>query len=75
MPELSLTPLAAAGAFHPPEILYAFDNLQVREWTWRPEDRHMAELASTYWVNFAKNGDPTGQASRNGQSIQAQTAL
>ncbi len=57
-PDVSLTPLAAQGVFHSAEILYAFDNLQVREWSWRPEDRKMAELVSTYWVNFAKNGDP-----------------
>ncbi len=57
-PEASLTPLAAQGVFHSAEILYVFDNLQVREWNWRPEDRKMAELASSYWVNFAKNGDP-----------------
>ena len=57
-PEASLTPLAAQGVFHTAEILYVFDNLQVREWNWRSEDRKMAELASSYWVNFAKNGDP-----------------
>jgi para-nitrobenzyl esterase len=57
-PETSLTPLAAQGVFHTAEILYVFDNLQVRDWNWRPEDRSMAQLASSYWVNFAKNGDP-----------------
>jgi para-nitrobenzyl esterase len=59
-PETSLTPLAAAGVFHTAEILYLFDNLQVRNWSWRPEDRRMAELLSTYWTNFAKSGDPNG---------------
>jgi para-nitrobenzyl esterase len=57
-PELSATPLA--GAFHTAEIVYVFDNLQVRDWPWRPEDRRMAEIASTYWVNFAKSGNPNG---------------
>jgi para-nitrobenzyl esterase len=59
-PELSLTPLAAAGAFHTAEIVYVFDNLQVRDWPWRPEDRRMAEIASSYWVNFARTGNPNG---------------
>jgi para-nitrobenzyl esterase len=59
-PETSLTPLAAAGVFHTAEILYVFDNLQVRDWPWRPEDRRMAEIVSSYWVNFAKNGNPNG---------------
>ena len=58
-PELS-RPLAAAGAFHTAEIVYVFDNLQVRDWPWRPEDRRMAEIASSYWVNFAKSGNPNG---------------
>jgi para-nitrobenzyl esterase len=60
LPALSTQPLAAAGAFHTAEIVYVFDNLQVREWPWRPEDRRMAEIASSYWVNFAKNGNPNG---------------
>ena len=38
----------------------ASDNLQVRDWPWRPEDRRMAQLASLYWVNFAKTVDPNG---------------
>lgn len=59
-PETSLTPLAAPGVFHTAEILYVFDNLQVREWNWSPQDRKMADLVSSYWVNFAKNGDPNG---------------
>jgi para-nitrobenzyl esterase len=57
---LSLTPLAAPGVFHTAEIPYVFDNLQTRDWPWRPEDRRMAELVSSYWVNFAKSGDPNG---------------
>jgi len=57
-PELSKTPLA--GAFHTAEIVYVFDNLKVRNWPWRPEDRRMAEIASSYWVNFAKSGNPNG---------------
>ncbi len=56
-PELSL---AAAGAFHAAEIVYVFDNLQVRDWPWRPEDRRMAEITSSYWANFAKSGNPNG---------------
>jgi para-nitrobenzyl esterase len=50
----------AAGAFHTAEIVYVFDNLQARDWPWRPEDRRMAEIASSYWVNFARTGNPNG---------------
>jgi para-nitrobenzyl esterase len=52
--------LAAAGAFHTAEIFYVFDNLPARDWAWRPEDRRMAEIASSYWTNFAKTGNPNG---------------
>jgi para-nitrobenzyl esterase len=57
-------------ATHAAEIVYAFDNL------WAPRvipdvssprlameserDRKMADEMSSYWVNFAKNGDPNG---------------
>ncbi|HEY4041505.1 MAG TPA: carboxylesterase/lipase family protein [Rhodopila sp.] len=59
-PTLSLTPLAAPGVFHSAEIPYVFDNLQVRDWPWRPEDRRMARILSSYWTNFARRGDPNG---------------
>jgi para-nitrobenzyl esterase len=57
-------------ATHASEIVYAFNNL------WAPrvipdrsspklamaseKDRAMAEQMSSYWVNFAKTGDPNG---------------
>jgi para-nitrobenzyl esterase len=58
------------GATHAAEIVYAFNNL------WAPrvipdnsspklamasaKDRAMADMMSSYWVNFAKSGDPNG---------------
>jgi para-nitrobenzyl esterase len=58
-------------ATHAAEIVYAFDNL------WAPRvipdvsspkrameserDRKMADEMSSYWVNFAKSGDPNGR--------------
>jgi para-nitrobenzyl esterase len=62
-------------ATHATEIVYVFDNL------WAPRvipdvsspklameserDRKMADMMSSYWVNFAKNGDPNGQGLPN----------
>ena len=62
-------------ATHAAEIAYAFNNL------WAPgvypdmrspklamesaKDRAMAEMMSSYWVNFAKNGDPNGRGLPN----------
>ena len=58
-------------ATHAAEIVYAFNNL------WAPrvfpdssspklamaseKDKAMAELMSSYWVNFARTGDPNGK--------------
>jgi len=49
------------GAFHSSEIPYAFNNLDTWRLNWRPEDRHMSEIMSGYWVNFIKTGDPNGK--------------
>jgi para-nitrobenzyl esterase len=49
-----------AGAFHAGEILYVFDNLHAFPWLIDDADRALARLASDYWVNFVKTGDPNG---------------
>lgn len=59
-PEVSRTPLAAPGVFHSADIPYVLDNLEQRDWPWREEDRRLAHIASSYWINFARSGDPNG---------------
>ncbi|KAL7420437.1 hypothetical protein Q5752_004387 [Cryptotrichosporon argae] len=55
-------PGARFGAFHGAEIPYVFDNLDAQiEYTWRDEDRQVAETTSSYWVNFIKTGNPNGK--------------
>ncbi|HLJ70857.1 MAG TPA: carboxylesterase family protein [Roseiarcus sp.] len=54
------TPSAEAGAFHAGEIFYVFDNLDACPWRIAADDRALATLASAYWVNFIKSGDPNG---------------
>jgi para-nitrobenzyl esterase len=49
-----------AGAFHAAELIYVFDNLHAHPWLIEDADRALAELASSYWVNFVANGDPNG---------------
>ncbi len=49
-----------AGAFHAGEIPYVFDNLHAVPWVIDDSDRALAKLASSYWVNFVKTGDPNG---------------
>ena len=50
-----------SGAFHSSELWYVFNTLSR---SWRPKsqaDYRLAEQINSYWVNFVKNGDPTGK--------------
>ena len=49
------------GAFHASEIEYVFGNLG-KFWVFQytETDRALSDAMSTYWVNFAKTGDPNG---------------
>ncbi len=47
------------GATHVAEIPYMFDNLAPPV-PWTDLDRQLADVMSSYWVNFARNGDPNG---------------
>jgi para-nitrobenzyl esterase len=48
------------GAFHSGEIAYALNTLDQWQRPWTDIDRKPSNEMSTYWVNFAKNGDPNG---------------
>src|ERR1035438_8599876 len=51
------------GAHPSAEIIYVFNNLDIRkgrDWPWQPWDYKLADMMSSYWTNFAKNGDPNG---------------
>jgi para-nitrobenzyl esterase len=53
-------PSARGSAVHTSEIPYVFENLTgAREWT--DVDRQVADAMSSYWINFAANGDPNGK--------------
>ena len=64
------TPSSPEGANHGAEILYVFGNLNIidalpglgelRGIVNRPEDKALSELMTSYWVNFAKKGNPNG---------------
>jgi para-nitrobenzyl esterase len=51
---------APPGAWHGAEIVYALGNLEAKDWPWTPRDRGLSEQMMSYWVNFAKSGDPNG---------------
>ncbi len=48
---------ASRGATHVAEIPYMFDNLADGV-PWTDVDRRLADTMSSYWVNFARTGDP-----------------
>ena len=59
------TARSVSGANHGDEIAFVFRNLSVGGIMGppvppRPEDVAMSDLLSSYWVNFAKTGDPNG---------------
>ena len=48
-------------AFHSGEVPYAYKNLRMSNVRpWKPVDYELQEKMSTYWVNFAKKGNPNG---------------
>jgi para-nitrobenzyl esterase len=50
-----------AGAPHGGEIGFVFGTLTARPGsTLSPEDQAVSRMAQSYWVNFAKTGDPNG---------------
>ena len=54
------SPTAQLGAYHSAEIEFVFEMLDSKKLPWRPEDRKVSDLMSSYWVNFARTGDPNG---------------
>ncbi len=48
------------GAYHAAEIEFVFEALPSMKLPWRPEDKKLSDLVSSYWTNFAKTGDPNG---------------
>jgi len=54
------TPETRFGAFHTGEVVYAYDNLHTLDRPWETVDQEIADLMSSYWVNFARSGDPNG---------------
>jgi para-nitrobenzyl esterase len=61
------------SATHVSEILYVFNHLDnSRPWT--DADRQVADTMSSYWVNFAANGDPNGQGLAKWQTYDGKAA-
>lgn len=48
------------GAFHTSEVPYALHTLHEWNLEWTDADKRLEDIISSYWVNFAKTGDPNG---------------
>ncbi|MGH7690356.1 MAG: carboxylesterase family protein, partial [Gemmatimonadaceae bacterium] len=48
------------GTFHTSEVPYVFDTLYAVNHPFTAEDQRIADQMSSYWTNFARNGDPNG---------------
>jgi para-nitrobenzyl esterase len=47
------------GAYHGSEIAYVFANPSA-DGSWTDEDRRLANIMSSYWANYAAQGNPNG---------------
>jgi para-nitrobenzyl esterase len=47
-------------SFHGAEIPFAFNNVQRSQRKYDDTDKQLAEAMSSYWINFARTGDPNG---------------
>jgi len=61
------------GAYHSAEIEFVFGALASKDLPWRPEDKALSDLMSTYWSNFAKNADPNGAGLPDWPAYNSQT--
>ena len=48
------------GSGHGSDVPYAFQTLGGQKGAPKPEDLKLSDRISSYWVNFAKSGDPNG---------------
>lgn len=48
------------GAFHTSEVPYVLHNLHTWNRPWQPLDKEIETVFSSYWINFAKTGNPNG---------------
>ena len=54
------SPYYGWGARHFAELWYMFDHLIQEPWAWPDIDRTLASDMASYWVNFARTGNPNG---------------
>jgi len=63
------------GAFHTSEVPYVFDSLKMSDRPWGADDRAIANRMTSYWANFAANGDPNGKGLHPWPAFNADRAI
>ena len=63
------------GAFHTSEVPYVLNTLTRSDRPFTADDRKVAETLSSYWANFAANGDPNGKGLPHWPSAKEQPAM
>lgn len=66
---------ARFGAFHTSEVPYVLHTLYMSDRPFTDVDRQVEEMMSSYWVNFATNGDPNGQRLPVWPAVSADSAM
>lgn len=61
------------GAFHTSEVPFALHTLDQWKRAWKPVERTLENQMSSYWVNFAKTGNPNGENLPNWESYDLNT--
>jgi len=56
-----VSPRAGYGSPHGSDVAYVFQHLNPRSPQVKPADLEISDAISTYWVNFAKHGNPNGK--------------
>ena len=61
-PELDAYPNGrrGMGAYHSGDLAYAFGTVNLVGIGWTGWDRQLSDMMTSYWVNFARSGDPNG---------------
>ncbi len=46
------------GAYHSSEIEFVFEDLASKHLPWSSQDKRLSDMMSSYWINFARTGNP-----------------
>jgi carboxylesterase type B len=63
------------GAFHTSEVPYVLNTLGKSDRAFTADDRKIADMMSSYWANFAANGDPNGKGLAPWPSVREQPGM